>query len=392
MKRAPPDGLLAAFLLAFLATAGLFYVNIMPAIVTGLSDGLGFSARQAGLVASANVYGAAAGALASVFLVRRIPWRRMQIVLLPTLIALDMVSMLVAKPEVMIPLRFVHGLVGGMSVGLALAVIARTAVPDRGFGMLLFVQYGLGGLGNMLLPPLVPRFGVSVLFLSLAAFTAVTLLFMTWLAEYPPRPVAPVQVGAKDNGRMRIAPLGAALIALFLFQAANMGLAAYIIGLGRAYGLTQDIIGPAMGVSSWIAMLGAALVIVLAGRAGRLWPILAAMVLTLAGTWAFHLSGSGLIYFLANCGTAITWAFVVPYLLGLCAAFDPTGRTASLAGFFSKMGLASGPAVAAILLHETRYGLLIDISILGLLASTVAAVWPAWLSDRAGRPTSEPAK
>lgn len=381
--KAPPDGLLAAFLLAFLATAGLFYVNIMPAIVTGLGDGLGFSARQAGLVASANVYGAALGALASVFLVRRLPWRRAQLILLPTLIALDLVSMLVARPEAMIALRFVHGLVGGMSVGLALAVIARTAVPDRGFGMLLFVQYGLGGLGNMLLPPLVPRFGVSVLFLSLAAFTAVTLLLMTWLAEYPPKPAAPVQTG----GRLKIAPLAAALVALFLFQAANMGLAAYIIGLGRAYGLTQAVIGPAMGVSSWIAMLGAALVIGLAGRAGRLWPILAAMVLTLIGTWAFHLSGSGLIYFLANCGTAITWAFVVPYLLGLCAAFDPTGRTASLAGFFSKMGLASGPAVAAVLLHETRYGLLIDISLLGLAASTLAAVWPAWLSDRAAAST-----
>lgn len=385
--KAPPDGLLAAFLLAFLATAGLFYVNIMPAIVTGLSDGLGFTARQAGLVASANVYGAAAGALASVFLVRRMNWRRAQVMLLPTLIALDLASMLVRHPEAMIALRLVHGLVGGMSVGLALAVIGRTAVPDRGFGMLLFVQYGLGGLGNMLLPPLVPKFGVSVLFLSLAAFSAVTLLFMTWLADYPPRPAAPVQAG----GRARFAPLAAALVALFLFQAANMGLAAFIIGLGRAYGLSQAIIGPSMGVSSWIAMLGAALVIVLAGRAGRLWPILAAMGLTLAGTWAFHLSGSGLVYFLANCGTAITWAFVVPYLLGLCAAFDPTGRTASLAGFFSKMGLASGPAVAAILLHETRYGLLIDISLLGLVASTLAAVWPAWLSDRAGRPTADPA-
>jgi hypothetical protein len=33
---ASPDGEIARVLLAFLATAGIFYVNIMPAIVDGL--------------------------------------------------------------------------------------------------------------------------------------------------------------------------------------------------------------------------------------------------------------------------------------------------------------------------------------------------------------------
>ena len=68
-------GVAARIMLAFLGSAGLFYVNIMPALVSGLSDGLGFSNRDAGLVVSANVYGAALGALTAVFLVKRIPWR-----------------------------------------------------------------------------------------------------------------------------------------------------------------------------------------------------------------------------------------------------------------------------------------------------------------------------
>ena len=61
--RAAPDGLIASVLLAFLATAGLFYVNIMSAIVAGVTDGLHVSEQQAGWVGSANVYGAALGAL-----------------------------------------------------------------------------------------------------------------------------------------------------------------------------------------------------------------------------------------------------------------------------------------------------------------------------------------
>ena len=71
--RVAADGLLAAAMLSFLATSGFFYVNIMPAMVEGLRTGLHFSERQAGLAGSANVYGAAFGALLATFLVTRWP-------------------------------------------------------------------------------------------------------------------------------------------------------------------------------------------------------------------------------------------------------------------------------------------------------------------------------
>ena len=96
--RAAPEGLLACVLLAFLATAGLFYVNIMAALVAGLIDGLGFTNRQAGFVGSANVYGAACGAMIAVFLVRRFPWRRIEVVALSVLLMLDLISTQVTTP------------------------------------------------------------------------------------------------------------------------------------------------------------------------------------------------------------------------------------------------------------------------------------------------------
>ena len=69
---AAPNGTLASVLLAFLATAGLFYVNIMPALIDGLVEALGFSNRQAGFVGAANVYGAALGAFSAVFIIKYI--------------------------------------------------------------------------------------------------------------------------------------------------------------------------------------------------------------------------------------------------------------------------------------------------------------------------------
>ncbi len=385
-----PEGYVTAFLLAILTTAGIYYVNIMAAIVTGLSDGLGFSAKEAGLVGSANVYGAAAGALVAVFLVKRLPWRKLMWGLLSLLVALDLVSILVTTPELMIGLRFVHGVVGGCSVGVGLAVMARTPVPDRAFGMLLVVQYGFGGLGVMFLPGLVPEFGARVLFFALAAFTGVALASLPFLPPFPPKAVVPGEAVAAPPAIKRL-PLILTLAGLFIFQAANMATAAYIIELGREFGLTQKVISPILGVSNWVGILGAALVIVLAGRLGRLWPLMLVLFVTLVGTWIYHWSDLVLVYLIASMVTSVTWSFVVPYFFGMSAEFDAAGQMTALAGFFSKLGLASGPAVAAFIVGGEdgggveRYRLLIDLALVGIALSAVAVLWPAMLSDRTKR-------
>jgi len=374
--RVSPDGLVASVFLSFLATAGLYYVNIMSAIVAGLKDGLGISEAQAGIIGSANVYGAAAGALLAVFFVKQVAWRSLAVTLLAILIAVDVVSTQIGSAELLIGVRFLHGLVGGALVGTAFSVIARTESPDRVFGMLLVVQFGLGGVGVMYLPGLVPVYGTQALFLALAAFSFVTLLMVPFLPDYERAQVdAGTQVASP--ARIRWLPLASALIALFLFQAGNMALGAYIIGLGKKAGLEMDFISTTLGVAAWIGAIGSGLVIVIGTTYGRFWPLVIALVLTVVGNWAFHFSGSKDVYFLANCGTSITWAFVMPYLLGMMAAFDRQGQMAALGGFFSKMGLATGPFAGSFLLNGSGYDLLIDVSVFLLAASAFAALGPA---------------
>lgn len=59
---------------------------------------------------------------------------------------------------------------------------------------------------------------------------------------------------------------------------------------------------------------------------------------------------------------------------------------AALGGFASKMGLASGPMVAALIfgsdtLGEDNYGLIINIAVVGLIISAVVVFKPASLLD-----------
>jgi len=284
----------------------------------------------------------------------------------------------VRTPDWMIAMRFLHGTIGGLLVGIGFSVIARTHAPDRVFGMLLVVQFGLGGVGVMTLPRLVPIFGPKVLFLALALFSTVTLLMIPFLADYPVRK----QVAGDGTPARVIAwrPLMLALLAVFLFQAGNMALAAYMIELGRAYGLETGLISTTLGIAAWIGALGSLLVVTFGTRMGRLKPLAVGLVLTVLGNAAFHFSGSAVIFAAANVGTAITWAFVIPYLLGMCAAFDTTGQTAAMAGFVSKMGLATGPLLGAMLLGATNYAVLINIAVVTLAASAVALI-PARVLD-----------
>lgn len=382
LTRAAPDGMVAAVLLSFLATAGLFYVNVMPALIEGLMGGLGFSARTAGIVGSANVYGAAVGALLAAFVVRRLPWRPIAIGLLLALMAIDLISIAIVSAHTLIVVRAIHGLIGGTLVGFGFAVISRTERPERAFGMLLVVQFGLGGLGVMFLPRLAAHYGTAVLFLCLVAFSLVTLLMVPWLAAYSHRSTRDTERHAKSLQGNAL-PFALALLAVFLFQAANMALFSYIIGMARHFGLNPEFASTAVGTATWMGSAGSLLVIALSVRFGRMVPLTLALALTALGFWILHYSASKSLYVLANCGTGITWAFVMPYLLGLCAEFDETGQAAAFAGFASKVGLATGPLAGALLLGESgRYDLLIDLSLLAIVGCAAAAFVPARLLDR----------
>ncbi len=374
--RVGPNSEIARILLAFLATAGLFYVNIMPALVNGLVDGLGLSKTHAGYISSANVYGAAVGALAVVFMIAKIQWRKTAYMMLAGLIICDLVSMSLTSMPSLVITRFIHGVIGGALVGVGFAVISRTSETDRTFGYLLSIQFGLGGLGLYLLPPLVPEYGTAALFWALIAFSVVTLLMVPFLDEYE-------HTEKRDTVMPTInLPIVLTLAAIFCFQAANMAIYAFTIEMGKFFEMDITYISETLGEAAWIAILGSVLVILMSTKYGRLWPVTIAILLTAIGIWAFHYSKTTYVFWLANVAVGITWAFVISYLLGLCSAFDRQGQVAALGGFASKMGLASGPFVAGLLTDQLGYASLINISAVILVVAAVLALVPMKLIDQ----------
>ncbi|WP_019531078.1 MFS transporter [Dasania marina] len=369
--------------LAFLTSAGLFYANIMPVLVSGLVEGLGFSQKTAGIIGSANIYGAALGAFISIFIVKRIKWKFVCLILLLLLISIDIISMFVSNAESLIAVRFVHGSVGGLIVGIGLSITARTKNASKAFGYLLLVQFGCGGLGVMLIPGLIPDYGHQIVFFVLIVFSSIALLTLPFLPAFPVRKATvELQLGIKKIKLYR-SPVLLVLLAIFLFQASNMGPYAYIVGLGKNYNIDIAFISSSLGIAAWMGILGSLLVVFLAStKCGRTIPIVIAVFVTLVGTGCLLYSEYKWVYFVANCVVGITWAFSIAYLLGMVAEFDKAGQMAALAGLASKLGLASGPMIAALVLGDDDYKILITLAVVALFVCLLLAIYPALLLDR----------
>ena len=357
---------IAAIFYSILATAGLFYVNLGGAFLSAFVDGLGVERDIAGFIVSANKYGAAFGALIATFIVKNVEWRKAVRLLFIGLIVFDLISTQITNPNILILVRFIHGTIGGLSVGIGLSIIARTYNPDKIFGMLLAVQYSFGSIGILAVPRLVDAYGQGALFATLICFTLMTLIILPFIPDVDSNSETP-----KNKSNFYQIPLSGLLVlslcCLFLFQAANMGVADYAFELGKDIGLDKNEISNLLTIANFISILGGVLVYIIGIKFGRTIPLCFGICTAAVFTYLLHYSDNVNNYFIANTMTGIAWGFTIPYLLGLCATFDKFGQMAALAGFISKLGLASGPLIGALFIMTQGFSFIINLATIALI-------------------------
>ena len=169
--------------------------------------------------------------------------------------------------------------------------------------------------------------------------------------------------------------LAICLMSLFLFQASNMGVADFAFELGKDIDLSNNEISNLLTIANIISISGGAFAYLIATRFGRTLPLLLGFTIASLFTYLLNFSENITIYFVANTVTGITWGFVIPYLLGLAATFDRYGQMAALAGFVSKIGLASGPLIGSLLIIDYGFSAIINLATFGLLLGCLLAVY-----------------
>ena len=373
-----PNGLPARLALAVLGSVGILYANFSPVIVSGLTQSPYFTAETAAYVFAANMYGTAIGGLAAVFLVGSLNWRWSSLVLVVLLSVADVVSALVGATESLYVVRFVHGLIGGSLMGIAMSVIARMESPERTIAFAIVIQLSLGGLGAVVLIPQLSTYGIGVVWLSLIGLSVCALVLLPFLGQYPRKQNIVGSLGVAH--RPSWGHVFLAMAALFLFQSGQMAAFAYRVELGLHYGLSASFISLVLAVSLWLGAPAALFVAWWSTRSGRWGPVCLGGVCMTVAT-ALLLLSNPIAFFGASIGFAVFFAITIPYLLGVASEMDNTGQMAAMGGFVNSLGLATGPAIAGILLGDAEHYRVLLFASAVLAASVVTVFAPARMLD-----------
>ena len=346
-------GTLAYCLLAFVAMAGLAYINFLPGVVNALAGNIGFRDAQAGQIVAINGYGGLLGLAIAIVLIPRVRWQYAMLTFLALLAMVDLATAWVEPYPLLLGWRFGAGVLGGLCVGIGLAVLARLNDPDRAFGLLMFVQFSLGSVVIYLLPGLETILGPHAVFYVMATLAALSLIFLPFLPTLPlgNRPAEPSPPLPANTTLLLLAILG--------YQVAASGIWAYVGLIGRDAGMAAEPVSQYIAATGLLGLLGAMLPVIRGKRFGRLFWLTTGLAMSMVAAVLLDYAQHTTLYVAAMALLFFAWPAVQSFLLAVTADMDRTGRLSAMAGLTAYVGLASGPLLAASLLERNSFSVML---------------------------------
>lgn len=389
-KRVERSSIVTCFLLAFIAMVGTSYLNFLPGVLSALAGGIGLSQAQAGELMAINGYGALVGSTVATFLVRRVAYRPLLIMGLALLGALDLGTVWLAGYKVLLAVRFIAGLAGGMCMGLAFAALARLNKSDLAFGALLFIQFTIGALVMRALPALESLLSAKAVFYVMAILALISLLCAVLIPE-PGEQARREQ--AKDSHLIYRGNVWLLLLAIAGFNCSAGAIWAYAELIAADAQLPDGDIAHYLALTSLLGLVGALFPMLFGARTGRLpWVITGMLMSCLSSVLLMALPVTPTTYIVAMGLLFLSWTAVLSYLLAVAAELDISGRLSSISAVVSLAGTASGPLLGASLLHAGalggRYSFMLCGCALLFLACLFFSIRPVRALDRLSAPLS----
>ena len=340
---------------AFTAMIGIGVIGasmpfLMPIFVGAMVDHLGFSARDAGLIAAVELTSMGAATLAMTLLVHK--WNRQAIVL--SGLAIFLIGNLAASAaDAFLPLAIARAL-SGMGSGILLstmkATVAATRNPVRIFGIYSMALLVVASVAFPTMPLILAKWGTTGAYLVAATLILPGLVLLRW---FPPRGLAPA---AREGGKRPVVwPVLLALSAMLVYFVAQGSVWAYLERMGVASGLDVAVVGKILGGAALAGMAGAALVSWLNVRIGRAKPVFFGVLCSVASLLLLVQGMGAEAYAVAAMTLNLTFFFSGPYLLGAMAALDTQGRVVVMGLVMQSIGGAAGPALAGFIIVGENY-------------------------------------
>lgn len=329
---------------------GLDTFIVQPGLVGGLVAYGGFDEKQAGYIASAEMFGIAATTIAMTWLSRKISWR--------TLVTLSLIVGTLANVGGTVATtfgtfaasRFIAGLSSGMLISIGYAVTGLTARPDRNFSLLIVWVLVYGALGVFVMPAAFAALGLNGVLGVLALASAAGLIAVRHLPRGPWSAAARTVAAEALSLRVRLALLGAVLC-FFLAQGA---LWPYLSLIGVASGGTEQSVANALTVAQVLGIAGALSCALVSTRLSHRSSLVGGIVAVIV-SMIFLLARGAIAYGAAVCVFNYAANYITPLLMAVIAAVDRSGKLMVPAVASQMMGLAVGPAIGASVISPGDY-------------------------------------
>jgi predicted MFS family arabinose efflux permease len=342
---------ISAWFVIVLASAAAVPGNVLPVLAGLLSDHYSIDEAQVGYLIAANTL---AGLLASVtgpYWISRVNFRHAAafgLVLIPaSLLGLGYAPGL---PTLFLAEAFL-GAANIVIASIALTVVAQLKNPTRAWGIKISTDVIFAGTFLWFVPT--AQLGLR----GFVGVLAVLLVVVAPLVLGLPRR-ANIQRSADGSPQPLSAapwPAWLALITMVVFYVSGIGVWTFLERIAVHAGFDQTTASDIIAAGLFVGIVGSLGAAAFAGRSARIWPQSASGAL-FVGSVAWLAYSSNVVQFYAavfvfNCA----WNFFMPFVMGLVARSDTTGRLPALVPGTVMLGGIIGPPLAGILIRVTSY-------------------------------------
>jgi predicted MFS family arabinose efflux permease len=336
--------------LAVVSTCAWLTITLLPYEVSTLSVGYHVGRAAAGWITAAELL---ALACAASWLGQTIAFRdKRRLTILGGVIALAATVGCLLTDHIVpiVALRLLFGVGTGM---IAAATNALPALYHAPKSLFAYMQLALGVVFGLALFVV----GAVQSFAGRDAVFIVDLIFLLTLGPValllPKGIVSDLPSSSPRLSRRPPEGVVSSLAALGLMWIAQGALWAFAGEAGAEAGMDPDSLVRWLSIAGFTAPFGAAAAAALGERRGYAAPLVVGFAAQILVALAMYCSFSRGFYIAGALVSNMTTTFTTPYLQGMLASLDGTGRATALSGAAANFGAAVGPALGAMLVAQT---------------------------------------
>lgn len=363
----PKTGAIAACLI--LGSIALLMLGLQPLLLGSLAEAGRLDVAEVGYAATSELLAIGIVSALAGMLLKPHRLRLMSIAACLVLAAANFGTIYVDGMGIVL-LRAVAGSASGLLVWVAVNLITRGQSPERLSGIFVTLQTLMQfALAATLPVTLLPIYGANVGLFALGSFSVLAIACTFFIPDrFEPLP----KTEETTSTALPISGI-VALLVVFLYLAAIVGLWVYIERVGVLAGVSPQTAGLAVAVALAAQVVGGFAATALAGRVNAVFAFIACGLANIALVGVFALQPGATVYLLSVAAFGFIWLFALPFQVPLLIEADPSRRSAMLMAGAQLLGCSAGPMLtSAVATDHDMSGVLDVTAVVFVLAVAIA--------------------